>query len=94
MPACFRPCALASAIGTTLALFNAAHAAEHREALARWSGAIEERQNTSGEDRKSIKEGLSEIREDVSEIKARVSSIEGNCKVHSAILAAKQGANA
>ena len=28
MPACFRPCALASAIGTTLALFNAAHAAE------------------------------------------------------------------
>ena len=73
---------------------NAAHAAEHREALARWSGAIEERQNTSGEDRKSIKEGLSEIREDVSEIKARVSSIEGNCKVHSAILAAKQGANA
>ncbi|MEX7641056.1 TonB-dependent alcaligin siderophore receptor FauA [Stenotrophomonas maltophilia] len=28
MPACFRPCALASAIGTTLVLFNAAHAAE------------------------------------------------------------------
>ena len=32
MPACFRPCALATAIGTTLALFNAAHAAERAPA--------------------------------------------------------------